>query len=49
MNITANFNPGTQGYQSPAFYQYLQREVQEAVLRWSMNNPGNGFGIPGRA
>jgi hypothetical protein len=49
VNITAQFNPSTQGYASPAFYQYLQREIQEAVARWSLNNPGTGFGLPGRA
>lgn len=48
VNITANFDAGAAGLNSPAFLQYLQREVQEAVARWSLNNPGTGFGLPGR-
>jgi hypothetical protein len=36
-------------YNEPAFYQYLQNVVQEAVARYSLNNPGTGFGLPGRA
>lgn len=33
----------TPAYSDPAFSQYLQGVVQEAVLRYGMNNPGNGL------
>ena len=35
-------------YNTPAFYQALQSAVQEAVARFSVSNPGTGFGLPGR-
>lgn len=45
-NFNVNVNAsGALGavYQSPEFQQYLQRELQEAVLRYQVNNPGNGL------
>jgi len=36
-------------YNTPQFLQYLQAAVQEAVARYSLSNPGTGFGLPGRA
>jgi phage-related protein len=33
----------SEGYSSPQFTQYLQGQVQEAVLRYGTNNPGNGL------
>jgi hypothetical protein len=33
----------TPDYSSPAFLQHMQVTVQEAVLRYGMNNPGNGL------
>jgi len=35
-------------YSSPEFQQYLQAEVQEAILRFSLNNSHNGLALPGR-
>ena len=35
-------------YNTPAFMQYLQSVVQEAVLRYSLNNPSNGLALAGR-
>jgi hypothetical protein len=49
VNITANLSASMAAYNSPQFLQYLQREIQEAVARYSLNNPGTGFGLPGRA
>jgi hypothetical protein len=37
--------PGAQGYNDPRFLQYLQTVIQEAVLRYNVNNPGNGLAI----
>lgn len=45
VNFTANFAPGMQGYNTPQFYHLLQEAVQEAVLRYNVNNPGNGLAI----
>jgi len=47
--LSVAFNAGTSGLNSPQFYQYIQAAVQEAVLRWGLNNPGTGFVLPGRA
>ena len=51
VNVTVplTLTPGTQGYNDPRFLQYLQGVVQEAVLRYRVNNPGNGlnFGTAG--
>jgi hypothetical protein len=43
VTVPMTLTPGTQGYSDPAFVQYLQREVQEAVLRYQLTNPGNGL------
>jgi len=48
VNITANFAPGMQAYSDPRFLQYIQQVVQEATLRYSLNNPGNGLSSSGR-
>ena len=37
-----------QAYNTPAFYQYLMNIVQEAVLRYQLNNPGTGLAGAGR-
>jgi hypothetical protein len=34
---------GTAAYQDPAFQQYMQAQVQEAVLRYGQINPSNGL------
>lgn len=36
-------------YNTPAFLQYLQSVVQEAILRYQINNPMSGLALPGRA
>lgn len=45
VNVTVPLTlmPGTQGYNDPRFTQYLQTAVQEAILRYQQNNPGNGL------
>jgi hypothetical protein len=49
VNVQANIAPGMAAYNTPAFNQYLQSAVQEAILRWGISNPGTGFVLPGRA
>jgi hypothetical protein len=39
---------GAAAYQTPQFTQYLQEQVQEAVLRYGISNPGNGLSLYGR-
>lgn len=43
VTVPLTLTPGTQGYNDPRFLQYLQKVVQEAVLRYRVNNPGNGL------
>jgi hypothetical protein len=47
VNVTVplTLGAGAQGYNDPRFLQYLQQVVQEAVLRYNVNNPGNGLAI----
>lgn len=48
--LTAIFGAGSGSLATdPRFMQFIQAAVQEAVARWSLNNPGTGFGLPGRA
>jgi hypothetical protein len=48
--LTAVFGAGAGSLATdPRFMQYVQAAVQEAVARWGLNNPGTGFGLPGRA
>lgn len=48
--LTAVFGAGTGSLATdPRFMQFIQAAVQEAVARWSLSNPGTGFGLPGRA
>lgn len=44
VSIPVNVQGGAgTAYQSPEFMQYMQRIVQEAVLRYGQLNPGNGL------
>jgi hypothetical protein len=43
VTVPVNLAPGTQGYSDPAFLQSIQGAVQEAVLRYQVNNPSNGL------
>lgn len=48
--LTAIFGAGSGSLATdPRFMQFIQQAVQEAVARWGLNNPGTGFGLPGRA
>ena len=48
--LTAVFGAGARSLSTdPRFLQYIQQQVQEAVLRYGQINPGNGFVLPGRA
>lgn len=48
VSIPVTLTAGTAAYNSPAFLQYLQQVVQEAILRYNLNNPGNGLALSGR-
>jgi phage-related protein len=43
VQVPVTLTPGTQGYNDPRFQQYLQSVVQEAILRYQVNNPSNGL------
>lgn len=45
VTVPLTLGAGAQGYNDPKFLQYLQMVVQEAVLRYNVNNPGNGLAI----
>jgi phage-related protein len=43
--LTAVFGAATSFLNDPHFLQYIQQVIQEAVLRYNVNNPGNGLAI----
>lgn len=43
--LTAVFGAATGFLNDPHFLQYIQQVIQEAVLRYNVNNPGNGLAI----
>jgi phage-related protein len=43
--LTAVFGAATGFLNDPHFLQYIQTVIQEAVLRYNVNNPGNGLAI----
>jgi hypothetical protein len=46
--VNININGGTAATADARQLQELQEMMQEAFARWSLQNPGTGFGIPGR-
>ena len=48
VNVTARFGAGTEGLNDPRFLQYLQQQMQEAVLRYTQVNPSNGLTLNGK-
>lgn len=48
VNMPVTMQGTAQVYNTPEFMQYLQMVVQEAILRYGLNNSTNGLALPGR-
>lgn len=48
LTMPVTLQGAAQAYNTPAFYQYLMNVVQEAILRYQLNNPGTGLASSGR-
>ena len=49
LTMPVTMQGAAQIYNTPQFLQYLQSAVQEAILRYGLNNPGTGLAAAGRA
>lgn len=45
LTMPVTLQGAAQQYNTPEFFHYLQGVVQEAILRYNLNNPGNGLAL----